>query len=226
MAIGIADLPVVSAPGYGGVLLGAVLSAHARLLDDDHRDDLSVLIADVESDRRIPQPRLRHRLEDARHGLARSTQRLWAGRSGRPDDIVFDLECNGSAIQQSLAAVYALNRLPAPARNRTAQVLRRALAWEGDVDAAFVAHLGGRGRSAFGQQRRDIDPELWARDLLGLAPPNGHRLTRSDIQSSFRNRLRTIHPDTGGDPIAASRLIEELADARRILEAGAARSAT
>ncbi len=224
VAIGIADLPVDHAPGYGGVLLGGVLSAHARRLDDDHHDDLAQLIDDVDAGRRVPQPRLRHRLEEARHGLARSTQRLWLGRSGRPDDVVFDLECNGSAIQQALAAVYAMQRLPATARHHTADVLRRALAWEGEVDAALVSHLGGRGRTAFGRQRRDHDPELWARDMLGMAPPNGHHLTRRDIQTSFRARLRDIHPDTGGDPGVASRLIEELADARRILEAAVERS--
>ena len=33
----------------------------------------------------------------------------------------------------------------------------------------------------------------------------------------FRNRIRDVHPDVGGDESQASKLVSDLAEARRIL---------
>ena len=41
--------------------------------------------------------------------------------------------------------------------------------------------------------------------------------TRKDVMARFRGRLMTIHPDHGGDESAASKLIGDLSEARRIL---------
>jgi hypothetical protein len=37
------------------------------------------------------------------------------------------------------------------------------------------------------------------------------------VQARFRDALRSVHPDHGGDESTASRLIDELGEARRIL---------
>ena len=38
------------------------------------------------------------------------------------------------------------------------------------------------------------------------------------MTARFRARLREVHPDLGGDEAAASQLINDLAEARRILQ--------
>jgi hypothetical protein len=75
VALGRSTLPTDPPPGFGGLLLGGIVAAHVgisnRLLPE-----LGRLITDLEASRRIPQPRLRHRLQVDHIGLARSRHRL------------------------------------------------------------------------------------------------------------------------------------------------------
>src|SRR5689334_23094807 len=56
IAIGHRDLPVDPAPGFGGVLLSAVVAQFAPALDADLYDDLLLLLRQLERGQRIPQP--------------------------------------------------------------------------------------------------------------------------------------------------------------------------
>ena len=69
VALGNMLLPCDPGPGVGGVLLGAVAARFTPELDPDLIPDLVSLTHEVEAGRRIPQPRLRHRLQEDRIGL-------------------------------------------------------------------------------------------------------------------------------------------------------------
>ena len=75
VALGELYLPVEPAPGFGGILLAAIVGAGASLLEDDLRDELDVLLDDLERRRRVAQPRMRHRFQTDTHGLARTWDR-------------------------------------------------------------------------------------------------------------------------------------------------------
>jgi curved DNA-binding protein CbpA len=61
----------------------------------------------------------------------------------------------------------------------------------------------------------------WAIGVLDLTNGNGNRPDRKAVQSRFRYLVRRAHPDHGGDTAAAAARLAELAEARRILLAGA-----
>ena len=95
-------------------------------------------------------------------------------------------------------------------------MLHRALRWNGPAGPSLIAHLaGGPGRasslSAF------IDPVAWALDVLGFVPGTVSPAEARGHGASYRSRLMDVHPDHGGDEIAASKAIVDLGEARRIL---------
>ena len=211
VAVGRALLPVDPAPGFGGLLLGGIVAAHVGDIDVDLVDELDRLLRDLEAGRRIPQPRLRHRFQDDRHGLARSRHRL----HGAGDAVEFEFEGEGSAASQVLGAVYAAARFDLPTRRVVFDVLRRGVRWRGPVGPAMVRHLSDGRLTA----RALADPSAWALDVLGFAA--GSSPARSDVQRRFRSLLRAAHPDHGGVHEGAADRIADLAEARRILLAPA-----
>ena len=118
VALGHLVLPADPAPGFGGLLLGAVVATHIHRVDEELVPDIYRLVNEVERGQRIVQPRLRHRFQVDRHGLARSTHRL----SGEGEEISFHFDHHGSALQQILGAIYAVERLADPARHAVAGV--------------------------------------------------------------------------------------------------------
>src|SRR5205807_754548 len=78
VALGLHWLPVAPPPGPGGVLLGGIVAAHAEAIDDELLIELLALIDDIESGRRIPRPRLRHRFQTDVVGLDRIRHKLVA----------------------------------------------------------------------------------------------------------------------------------------------------
>lgn len=211
VALGTRLLPVEPAPGFGGLLLGGVVAAHIAGLDDDLTAELGHLLDDLGTGRRIPQPRLRHRFQLDRHGLARSRHRLL----GEGEALHFEFEGEGSPASQVLGAAYAAGQVPLAERRIVMDVVRRGARWHGDIGPELVRYLSGvRGGSARAA-RAFADPSRWALDVLGFA--SGQAPARREIQKRFRTLLRDAHPDHGGASAAAADRIADLSEARRIL---------
>ena len=214
VALGRLNLPVLPAPGFGGLLLGGIVAGYIEQLDPDLFDDLHRLTLQLQEGRRVPQPRLRHRFQQDRIGLTRSMHRL----VGEGEDLAFELADKGAAAQHILAAVYAAGQLPLAARGRVMDTIRKAMRWAGPLDHGFVAHLSGLDRGRDWSTAAFRDPVQWALGVLGLVSgvtsPVPHRL---EVQRQFRDLLRVAHPDHGGDADDAAQRIADLTEARRIL---------
>ncbi len=212
VALGHLVLPVDPPPGFGGLLLGAVVAAHLPGVDEELVPDLYRLVNEIERGQRIVQPRLRHRYQVDRHGLARSTHRL----SGEGEEISFQLENHGSPLQQVLGAVYAVERLAHEVRHPIATVLHRALRWNGPVGPGLIAHLAGGTGARGGSMASLVNPVAWALAMLGF-PAGTVAPSKTEVNGRFRVRLMEVHPDHGGDEVVASKAIVDLGEARRIL---------
>lgn len=209
IALGHLVLPVDPAPGFGGLLLGAVVARHIAGVDPDLRGDVARLIRQIEYGERVVQPRLRHRFQADRHGLAASRHRL----TGVGDEVQFDFGTHGSDLSQVLGAVYAVERLEVASRLLVAPVLLKGAAWRGPIGPALIAHLAG---STSAELSSLADPRAWALRVLGFeaevtAP------SRRDVSRHYRDRMRAVHPDHGGLAADASKAILDLNEARRIL---------
>jgi hypothetical protein len=215
VALGHLDLPVDPAPGFGGLLLGGVVAAHMPGLDPELFDDLHRLTVQLEHGQRVPQPRLRHRLQTDRIGLTRSVHQL----VGRGEQLVFELDENGSPAQHILAAVYAAARMPFGPRTPVMAMVRKAMRWGGELDNSLVAYLAGLSRDQSWSPEAHRDPRRWALGVLGLVDVDGVP-GRRVVQSRFRQLVHAAHPDHGGDVAGAAARIAELAEARRVLLAG------
>ncbi|MGH9134891.1 MAG: hypothetical protein ACRDZZ_13210 [Ilumatobacteraceae bacterium] len=211
LALGHLVLPVEPAPGFGGLLLGAVVAGHIHGVDEELHPDVHRLIDQIERGDRVVQPRLRHRFQVDRHGLARSVHRL----VGTGDDLSFDLKSAGTDLAQVLGAVYAVERLDTVHRRVVTPVLHKAAQWRGPVGPTLIAHLAGAQTTTLSAL---ADPTAWALDVLGF--PVGTAIpTKREVTMQYRLRMRVVHPDHGGDQTLASRAIIDLNEARRILSA-------
>src|ERR1700758_1974062 len=76
VALGELWLPTDPAPGFGSILVAAIVASCVNQLEDDERDDLDRLIDDLDRGSRVSQPRLRHRFQTDTVGLDRSRHRL------------------------------------------------------------------------------------------------------------------------------------------------------
>jgi hypothetical protein len=210
VALGDLFLPVD--PPDGPLLLAAVVATFVPQLDPDLRDDLDLLIDDLERRRRIPQPRLRHRFQTDTVGLGRSRHRLY--RSEETGAYSLSCEDAGHPLPQILAAVYATGMLASSAREHAFGLLWRASRWDGGTQEALLFHLQGP-ESAGAFRRRRGDDLAWALAALGFRPDEDPE--RSDVVRRFRDAIRDAHPDHGAESVDASKRITDLTDARRIL---------
>lgn len=213
VAIGTTVLPTAPAPGFGGLLLGGVVASFIPLVDPDLVDELAVLMRQVEVGQRIPQPRLRHRLQDDRVGLNTYRHRL----IGTGEELQFEIDERGAAEPHVLAAVYAAGRLAPEVRPAVLATMRRAIGWRGELGPQFVEHLSESRSTVNWTTLGGQDPVVWALEILGLAPGD---VERRAVQTRFRQLLRDAHPDHGGESRDAARRISELTEARRILLRG------
>jgi hypothetical protein len=209
VALGHLTLPVDPAPGFGGLLLGAVIAAHLGKLDDDLLPDIHRLLDQISRSERVVQPRLRYRYQVDRHGLAVSTHRL----VGEGDNVKFEIAENASPLAQVLGSVYAVERLDIEHRLMLVPVLHKAMRWRGAIGPSFVANLAG---SAGVSLAAMADPRAWALDVLGFPLGTG-KVTKKDVTARYRDGLRRVHPDHGGSHTDASKAIADLGEARRIL---------
>jgi hypothetical protein len=214
VALGHLVLPVDPAPGFGGLLLGAVIAAHLHDVDGDLLPDVHRLLDQIGRGERVIQPRLQHRFQTDRHGLAVSAHRM----VGDGDHVSFDLQSAGRPLAQVLGAIYAVERLDLASRTALVPVLHRAMRWRGPVGPAFVTNLAG----ASGATLHSLaDPRAWALELLGF-PMGTTKPNKREVMSQFRLRLREVHPDHGGDHRDAAKEIDKLGQARAILLEAAA----
>jgi hypothetical protein len=214
VALGHLVLPADPAPGFGGLLLGAVVAQHIVGVDADLHPDVMRLVREVELGERVVQPRLRHRYQVDRHGLAHSRHRL----VGAEDDVEIEFATTGSDLAQVLGAVYALERLEAVSRRAIAPVLQKAIRWRGPIGPALLAHLAG---SQALELSALADPMAWALGVLGF-PAGSERPSKREITKQYRQRMRDVHPDHGGEATDASKAILDLNEARRILSGSVA----
>ncbi|HEX9969281.1 MAG TPA: hypothetical protein VGB03_04010, partial [Acidimicrobiales bacterium] len=97
------------------------------------------------------------------------------------------------------------------------RLLRRATRWEGGADDRLLRYLSSD-EAAYRPWRLHAD-ESWALTVLGFAA--GTEPARSDILRRFRSLVRDAHPDHGAEADDAGQRITDLAEAKRILLAGA-----
>lgn len=213
VALGNLVLPADPAPGFGGLLLGAVVASHMTGINDDLVPDIHRLISQIERGERVVQPRLRHRFQVDRHGLARSRHRL----VGDGEDISFDFDRVGTDLVQVLGAIYAAERLELSSRRTIAPLLHKATQWRGPIGPALVSFLAGAQATVLAAL---ADPRAWALEVLGF-PQGTERPSKREVMSNYRLRMMSVHPDHGGDSAGAGKAILELNEARRILSAKA-----
>jgi len=213
VALGELWLPTDPAPGAGGVLLAGIVAGFGGALDDETRDGLERLIADLELGRRIVQPRLRHRFQTDVAGLDRSRHQLTA----LGEAMALGLDDHGAPLPQVLAAVYAAGRLSSRARPLVFRLLRRATRWQGDADEELMRYLSGDD-AAFRVRRGVRHGPGWALAVLGFRV--GAEPARGEVMRRFRAQVRSAHPDHGGDSDRAGSRIHDLTEAKRILLGG------
>jgi hypothetical protein len=209
LSLGTLVLPADPPPGFGGLLLGAVVARHVADVDDDFIPDLHRLIDQVERGDRVVQPRLRHRFQVDRHGLGRSRHLL----IGEGEELSFEFDTHGSPLAMVLGAVYGLERLDDPGRHAIGPVVRKAMRWRGPIGPALIGHLAGSGAVTLSSL---ADPRAWALDILGF-PVGSPAPSKKQVTAQFRAQMRLVHPDHGGEATAASKAVHDLAEARRIL---------
>ena len=209
LALGNLVLPVDPAPGFGGLLLGAVVAGHLGDVPDELVPDVHRLIHQIEQGQRVVQPRMRHRFQVDRHVLALSTHRL----VGDGDALNVDFHTTGTGLAQVLGAIYAVERLEVSSRQVVVPLLHKAMRWKGRVGPELIAHLAGTASSTLATL---ADPRAWALDILGF-PVGSPTPSKRDVTAQFRSKMRSVHPDHGGDQTTASTAVFELAEARRIL---------
>ncbi len=212
LALGNSLLPVDPAPGFGGILLGAVVAEHLAAIDPDLVGDLRRLTLQLEHGHRVAQPRLRHRFQTDRIGLTRSSLRL----RGDGHRMRFDFEDKAAPAQYVLGAVYAAGAVAPTVRPGVLATVRAALDWVGPVGPELIGHLGGTTGPGTWSAEAFQDPVGWALRVLDMEEqadnPGEWR-----VQRRFRDLLRDAHPDHGAGADGAAERIADLTAARRIL---------
>lgn len=212
VALGQSHLPCEPTPGFGGVLLGGVVARFVAEIDEELIPDVKALTHDLETGRRVPQPRLRFRLQVDTVGLDAVSHRL----VGNGDVLAFEFDDRGAPEQQILGAVYAAAALTPSLRRPIMTIIRRAITWGGPIGPELIASLSGFRGAVLSSRRAVGDPVQWALSCLGL-PTARSAPSPKEVQRNYRERLREVHPDHGAEVEGAAQRIAELSEARRIL---------
>jgi hypothetical protein len=210
VALGDLWLPTDPSPGFGGILLAGIVAAYVNQLDDDLRDELDLLVNDLERGIRIAQPRLRHRFQTDVIGLERSHHRL----VGVGETMALELDDHAAVLPQILGACYAASKLSSRVRGSVFRLLRRGALWHSDNDEQLIGYLTGD-EASYRPWRMPHHDAGWALGILGFrsdADPG-----RAAVLATFRRLVRTAHPDHGGATDRAAERITELTQAKRIL---------
>jgi hypothetical protein len=226
-----------SGPGYGGILLGAVVAEHLPDLDEEQRELAPRLLADARDGLSVPRIAMRYRLQTDLHGLDRSRHRI-VGEAGR---VVLELDRHGWPDPQVIGAVMAAAALPSSARGTAIRAVESALRRPGQLPEGLEVRrlfqgipgmqpyapgegptfvpwpLTGAGRNGDADTAWSGVPSerRWAMEVLGLRA--GSAVDRADVQARFRRLVRQAHPDHGGAHLGAAERLAELSEARELL---------
>ena len=231
VALGDLWLPTDPLPGFGGLLLAAIVGASVAKLDEESKEDLDRLIDELQHQTTLPQPRLRHRFQTDVVGLDRSVHALTGHsgdgnlRDGVGQQLTLELDTHALVFPQVLGALYAAARLSAAARPEVFRLLRRSTRWAYGDTPGLLGFLTGD-EAAYKPWRPDgiAFDESWALGLLGFESHD--EPSRGQIRRRFRDLLFLAHPDHGGFAEDAARRITDLSEAKRILLVGVADEAS
>jgi hypothetical protein len=213
VAVGSTLLPMDPPPGHGAMLLAAIAATFAPMLDVELTDDYTKLLRQIERGQRISQPRLRHRFQQDRVGLTRSSHRLLVEGSR----LRFRIEKGtGTPEQFLLAAAYACAPMSITHRAAAIAAINVGVTWRGALDGRFVSRVMGRSTNVAMPALALSDPVGWALRILGI-DADAKIVSKATVQRRFRERLRDAHPDHGAKTDGAAERIADLAEARRIL---------
>jgi len=129
------------------------------------------------------------------------------------ESFAFEFNSVGTPLQQVLGSLYALERLNVDLRHNLVRMMRRSITWRGPLGPSFVSYLAGHSASSVSAI---TDPRAWALDILGF-PGGTTKLSKREIMARYRDSLRRVHPDHGGSQTHASKAIEDITEARRVL---------
>ncbi len=212
VALGSTYLPLKKQPSNGSILLSGIVARFIPEIDGEFHGDYIQLLHQLQRGERIPQPRLRHRFQVDKIGLARTVHSLW-GFEGK---LRFVFELNEAAPEQNiLAAAYATSHFAYRERPVVINLMQKAVKWRGEVGTDFVSYLLNR-HERFIINLGHESSESWALKILEIKNPDPET---SEVKRQFRNLLRSTHPDTGNENgrIDTAKRIHDLTEARRIL---------
>ena len=213
VALGHLVLPVDPAPGFGGLLLGAVVAAHLGGVDDDLVPDVHRLISQIEHGQRgSSSPRLRHRFQVDRHGLAPARHRLLGSVTARTRR--FELRRPAASPCSRCSARSTPSSGWPRARHARRPVLHKAMRWRGPIGPALIAHLAGGSPGA--SLAALADPLAWALEVLGFPVGTAAAPSARSRHGSARC-CATCTPTTAATSDGAGIAIGDLTEARRIL---------
>jgi len=229
IALGDAYLPM-SGPGWGAVLLGAVVAEHLDELDEEQRDLLPRLVDDAHHGLAVPRIALRYRLQTDTHGLDRSRHRIVSevGVASAPI-LVLEIDRHGAPAPQIIGAVMAAAALPSTPRRAALRAIEAAISRPELPEGLVVRRLlqGVPGLRPFAPPTVDVNgadaerwraipaERRWAMEVLGLRADMV--VERRDVQARFRRLVRLAHPDHGATRDGAAERLAELRDARELL---------
>ena len=212
VALGYTYLPIQKGSGNGAVLLAGIVARFIPSIDEDFYDDYKKLLYQLQRGERISQPRLRHRFQEDKIGLARTVHQLreFEGKYR------FIFELNEAAAEQNiLAAAYSISQFAYRERPAVVNLMHKAVKWRGEVGTDFISYLLSR-HDKFKADLGHESSESWALQVLGISSTNPDDEV---VKKQFRKLLRSTHPDTGDDDIKVdvAKRIQELTEARTIL---------
>ena len=228
VALGDRVLPTAH-PGYGPMLLAAVVAASAHALDEEQAEALPDFLKVAGSGLSIPRRALRFRLQTDVEGLALSRHRLL----GEDGGLVLELDVHGQyPVPQLLGAIMAAAAMATYPRRLAFRAIEDAVKRPGwypprmevrEITEARARPPRATGAAAYvqvgdltGADWEGVPAERrWAMEVLGFGPQAS--LERNEVLRRFRRMVRLAHPDHGAASTGAAERIVELGEARRLL---------
>lgn len=201
-------------PDAARFLVAAIVGWNVPLLDDDDRDNLEELFAELETRPRPPRA-LKHRVQHDPVGLDSSLHRLVATSGGWR--VVLDE--HGPAAPQVVGALVSLEGLADADRVRALDLAETALSFPGGTTADLMAFLQDHSAVDHQIDAAESGATTWALRLLGIDDDLG-AVTETDVLHAYRHLVRAAHPDHGAPAEGAADRLDELKRAKSILVGG------